>query len=171
MNREEALAAFAAYISEDDWPENIPSPYLDEVIFLPPSLLEQIATTDVPEGVVIGVGTYSDDAVEIFWEGRLVRTEDGSFQSVISHEISPEYWLGAISARFYLDLLHKCVQSMIGAIAGLTVEEFDDSDDVMIRLEYSFLVDGANRKYSEVSWVAAGRRGAVTVVRHVGRGA
>jgi hypothetical protein len=43
-----------------------------------------------------------------------------------------------------VDLIHKCVQSMVGTMEGLTVDEFDDSDEVMVRLEYSFPVEGAN---------------------------
>jgi hypothetical protein len=73
VNREEALAAFAAYTSDEDWPENIPPPYYEETIFLPPSLLEEIAATEVPPGVVVGVGTYrADNVIDIL--GRPVGT-------------------------------------------------------------------------------------------------
>lgn len=144
MNREEALAAFAAMISDEEWPEGIPAPYQDDTILLPPSLLDQIEATDLPVDVAVGIGTHNNNLIEIFWEGRVVRNEDGSFRSFISHELLPRYWVAAVSARFYLDLVHKCVQSMMGAIEGLTVDEFDDSDEIMTRLEYSFLVEGTN---------------------------
>jgi hypothetical protein len=144
VNREEALAAFAAMMSDDEWPDSIPLPYQEDTILLPPSLLGEIAATDLPAGVVVGVGTYRDDAVEIFWEGRIVRNEDGSFRCYVFNDISPRYWLAAVSARFYLDLIHKSVQSMIGTMEGLTVDEYDDSDEILARLEYSFPVEGAN---------------------------
>jgi hypothetical protein len=133
-------------MSDEYWPEDIsPSWGSDEIIFLPPELLEQIAATDVPVGVPIGVGIHtSERSVKLFWEGRLLRNEDGSFQSVIFQEISPKYWGGAIGARFYVDLLHKCIQSMVGKVHGLAIEEFDDEDDVLLRLIYSFPVHGVN---------------------------
>jgi hypothetical protein len=144
MNREEALAAFAAYISGEEWPEDIPPPSGDEIIYLPPSLLEQILAADIPADVLVSVGTHHGRAIEVFWEGKFVRYDDGSFRSIISHEFSPRYWLGAISPQFYLDLLQKCVQSRMGAIEGLVIDNFDDSNEVLVRLEYSFPVEGAN---------------------------
>ena len=142
MNREEALAAFAAMISDEEWPEEIPLPYQEDTILLPPSVLDQIQAADLPVHVVVGIGTRRDNAVEIFWEGRLVRDEDRSFRALISHQISPRYWLGAVNARFYVDLVHKCVQSMMDTMQDLTIDEFDDSDEIMVRLEYSFQVEG-----------------------------
>lgn len=118
--REEALAAFAAYLSDDDWPDNIHppiKPYLycnARVILVPPSLLADIATSDVPAGIAIGVGNHRGNVNEIFWDGRLTRNEDGSFRSIITHEGSSGMWTEAISTRFYFDLLHKCVQSRLG---------------------------------------------------------
>jgi hypothetical protein len=144
VDREEALAAFAAVISDQTWPEEVSPPFREDTIFLPPSILEQIEAADLPVDVVVGIGTVREESVEVFWEGRIVRDEDGSFRSYIFHGLSPRYWVAAVSAPFYLDLVHKCVQSMTGIIEGLTVDEYDDSDEVMIRLGYSFPIEGAN---------------------------
>jgi hypothetical protein len=143
MNRDEALAIFAALLSDEEWPESLPLPY-NETVFLPPSLLGELTITDVPIDVTIGVGVLHDDAIEVFWEGRLMRTEDGSLLAFISHEISPEYWLGSVNARFYLDLVRKCLLSSLATINGLAIDDYDDSDDRMLRLDYSFPVDGLN---------------------------
>jgi hypothetical protein len=150
VDREEALAAFAAMISDVEWPDSIPPPYQEDTILLPPSILEEIMATDLPVGVIVGIGAHRNDAIEIFWEGRLVRNEDGSFTSFVSHEFSPEYWVGAVSARFYLDLVHKCVQSMVGTLQGLTVDEFDDSSERMVHLEYSFPVEAMDLNLSDI---------------------
>jgi hypothetical protein len=40
VDRDEALAAFAAMVSDEEWPESIPLPYQEDTILLPPSLLE-----------------------------------------------------------------------------------------------------------------------------------
>jgi hypothetical protein len=144
VDREEALAAFAAMASDQDWPEEVPPPFREDIILLPPSLLEQIEATELPVDVVVGIGTVREESVEEFWDGSIVRDEDGSFRCYVSHQLSPQFWVAAVSAPFYLDLVHKCVQSMTGIIEGLTVDEYDDSDEVMIRLEYSFPVEGAN---------------------------
>jgi hypothetical protein len=138
LDREQALAEFASL----EPGEGVIG------IFLPPELLEQIAAEDFPADLVVGVGDLDDDerVVEVAWNGQLVRNVDGSFWSTISHEISPAYWLAPVGARFYLDLLHKCVLSRLDTIKGLTVEEYDISDEEMFRLEYDFSVDGVNLK-------------------------
>jgi hypothetical protein len=143
VDREEALAIFAAIESDEEWPEGLPPPH-NATVFLPPSLLGEIAVTDLPIEVTVGVGGLHDDAVEIFWEGRLMRTEDGSLLAFISHEISPEYWLGSVNAHFYLDLLHKCILSNLDTINGLAVDDYDASDERLLRLDYSFPVDGTD---------------------------
>jgi hypothetical protein len=143
VDREEALAIFAALESDQEWPEDLPLPN-DETVFLPPSLLDEIAVTDVPIDVPVGVGALHNGAVEVFWEGRLMRTEDGSLLALIYHELSPQYWLSCVNARFYLDLLHKCILSNLAVINDLTVDDYDDSDERMLRLDYSFPVDGTN---------------------------
>lgn len=141
MNREEAIAIFAALASDEEWPESLPLPH-NETVFLPPSLLDEIAVTDLPIDVLVGVGAINNNMMEVFWEGKFMRTEDGPVLAFISHEISPEYWLGSVNARFYLDLLHKCILSNLGTVNGLTVDDYDDSDERMLRLDYSFPVDG-----------------------------
>ena len=116
----------------------------EEVVFLPPRLLSQIAAEDVPIGAVIGVGSLHHGSLELFWEGRLTRNPDGSFTAVIRHEIVHKYWEAAVGSRFYLDLLHKCVLSRMGTIENLKAKELDDSDDVVARIEYSFRTNGEN---------------------------
>ena len=136
LDREQALAEFAALEPGEA--------IID--IFLPPELLEQITAEDLPVDLVVGVGTPHEEEryVDVVWDGRLVRNADGSFWSTISHEISPAYWLAPVGARFYIDLLHKCVLSRLDAIDGLTLEEYDISDEEMFRLEYGFPVGGIN---------------------------
>jgi hypothetical protein len=143
VNREEALAIFAAYVSEEEWPEDLPLPHNDTV-FLPPSILDQIAANEVPVGVEVGVGLLREDALETYWNGRLIREEGGSYRAYVSDEISPEYWLGSVNARLYLDLVHKCIQSKLGTVDDLTIDDFDNTNDIMVRLEYSFPVNGTN---------------------------
>jgi hypothetical protein len=143
VTREEALAIFAACVSDQEWPDGLPLPHNDTV-FLPPSLLDQIAVNEIPAGVEIGVGLQRGGTVEIYWGGRIVRGEDGSFRAYVEDEISPEYWLGAVNARVYLDLVHKSVQTNLGRVQDLTIDDFDNDDGVMVRLAYSFPVDGAD---------------------------
>jgi hypothetical protein len=143
MNREEALAIFAAYVSEEEWPDDLPLPHND-IVFLPPSILDQIAANEVPAGVEVGIGLLREDALETYWDGRLIREDDGSYRAYVSDEISPEYWLGSVNARLYLDLVHKCIESRLDKLNGLTIDDFDNTDDNIVRLEYSFPVEGAN---------------------------
>ena len=135
MDREQALLEFETYAPDED----------DEgTVFLPPQLLSQIAAEDLPPGVVVGVGALHHGAVEVFWNGRLIRDPDGSFCAVVRHEIVHKFWEEAVGSRFYLDLLHKSVRSMISVVEGLKIEDFDDSDDVLVVIEYSFRTDGEN---------------------------
>lgn len=139
MDWDQALAVPETWIEDEFEGEDE-----EEVVFLPPSLLSQIAAGEVPIGAVIGIGSLHNGSLELFWEGRLIRKIDGSFTAVVRHEIVHKYWLDAVGSRFYLDLLHKCVLSRINTIEGLKVQELDDSDDVVARLTYSFPVDGTS---------------------------
>jgi hypothetical protein len=47
-----------------------------------------------------------------------------------------------VNARFYLDLLHKSILSNLGMVNGLAVDDYDDSDERFLRLDYSFPVEG-----------------------------
>src|SRR5438445_222970 len=71
---EQALANPETYIEDEEEGQDE-----EEVVFLPPGLLTQIAAKDVPLGTVIGLGSLHDGSIEIFWEGRLVHNYDGSF--------------------------------------------------------------------------------------------
>lgn len=141
MNRAEAIAELRSWIAEDD---DICS--FHEPIYLPESILDEIAATDVPPGVAIGIGVESRDTVEECWEGRLIRDNNSqSFSCTILHELSPKYWLPAINVRFYLDLIFKCIQNT-KSIPGLSLMDFDTSDDAIIRLIYSYPVAGTTLK-------------------------
>ena len=133
----QALAVPKIYIEDEDEGEDE-----EEVVFLPPTLLSQIAAGEVPIGTVVGVGSLHDGSLELFWEGRLIRNPNGSFTAVVRHEIVHKYWMDAVGSRFYLDLLHKCVLSRMSTIESLMVQELDDSDDIVARLAYSFPTDG-----------------------------
>ena len=136
MDRAEALEAFAEYDSDDD----------SQRIYLPPSLLAEIAAEDLPVNVPVGVGIYRSNYLEVLWHGQLVRTSATGFSVTISYEIPPKYWLEAIGARFWLDLLHRCVQSRVDSIDGLRIEEYDDSGNNVILLDYSFPINGDDLK-------------------------
>ena len=115
-----------------------------ELLYLPLDVLEEISSSDLPAYVPVGVATLRDDHLEVHWDGHLIRAEDETLRAVIRCEISPKYWSEAIGARFYLDLLHKSVLSAADSIEGINVEDLDDSSENIIRLDYSFPVNGAN---------------------------
>lgn len=96
----------------------------------------------MPIGALIGAGSLHDGSLEVFWEGILVRNPDGAFTAVIRHDIVHKYWEEAVGSRFYLDLLHKCVLSMMGIIENLKVDDIDNTDDVVARIRYSFPTTG-----------------------------
>ena len=135
LQLEEALHEFANYDPDRDWAE---------LIYLPPDLLEQISVDKLPVGVPIGIGNSRDGYVETYWEGFFVRYDDQSFTAVVQHQISPRYWPEAIGARSWLDLLYRSVQSRLGTVPDLQIGEYDDSEEVEIRFEYSFSI-GAKR--------------------------
>jgi Restriction endonuclease len=137
---DQALAESETYIDYDD--EAAGEDEDEGVIFLPPRILGQIAIEEVPIGAVIGAGSLHDGSLEVFWEGILVRNPDGAFTAVIRHDIVHKYWEEAVGSRFYLDLLHKCVLSMMDIIENLKVEDIDDTDDVVARIRYSFSTNG-----------------------------
>jgi hypothetical protein len=135
VDREQALREFETYF--DEYGEG-------ELLYLPSDLLAEIRSSDLPAEIPVGAVTHRDDRVEVTWDGHLIRAEDGTFRAVIRFQILPKYWLEAIGARFYLDLLHKSVLSAASGIEDLKVEDLDDSDDNVIELDYSFPVSGAN---------------------------
>jgi hypothetical protein len=139
MNREEALAAFAACVSDEGD---------GKAVFLTPELLEQIAIIDLPVGVVVTVGIWIENRwFKRLWDGRLVRDADGSFWSIIRYDLYPGAWMEVVGANFYFDLLHKCILNRTNTMEDLIVDEFD-SDELSVCLEYRFRfpVDGVNLK-------------------------
>jgi hypothetical protein len=144
VNREDALSAFSAIISGGELPDSIPFLYRDEVLLLPPAVLEQIKIDELPNNVWVGVGTARPVAYEFEWNGTLMRDRGDTLRAYISHEIPPRYWHSPVSARFYLDLINKCVQRMQDSVQGLSLEEYDTSHDSMILLQYSFPVTGSS---------------------------
>jgi hypothetical protein len=145
MNREEALAEFAAF-APDEWGHNS--------VILPTELLEQIAAADLPVGVVVDVGEWRDSPwskelstrLTRYWNGRLIRDTDGTFWSIIRHEIVPDLWTEAIGISFYFDLLHKCLLNRRDTIEGLIVDKYEYGPPVDFYLTYRFPVSGANLK-------------------------
>jgi len=135
LDREQALNAFATYFADDEWPEPV---------YLPQELLGQIAAEDLPVEVPVGIGICHEGYTEVAWNGRLIHDPNGFFSVIICHEVPYKYWGEAIGARFWLDLLQRCVLSRLYTVRDLKVDDFDDSDNVMGRLEYSFLVEGEN---------------------------
>lgn len=137
MNREEALAAFAEAMSDESHGKGV---------ILPPELLEQIAVVEVPVGVIVSVGIWIENRwVKRIWNGRLVRDADGSFWSIIRHDLYPGNWMEIVGANYYFDFLHKCILNSTSTMEGLIVDDFD-SDDLSVCLEYRFPVDGVNLK-------------------------
>ena len=100
----------------------------------------------LPVGVPIGIGNSRDGYVETYWEGFFVRYDDQSFTAVVQHQISPRYWPEAIGARSWLDLLYRSVQSRLGTVPDLQIGEYDDSEEVEIRFEYSFSIGARDLK-------------------------
>lgn len=134
VDREQALAELAAYAEDDT----------GEPVFLPSEVFGQILSSELPSGVPVTIGTRRGNTIEVEWDGSFLRDEAGSLTATIEKQIWPKFWPEAVGARFYLDLLHKCVTAKLDSIDGLIVQGFDDSDDVMIRLEYSFPISAPN---------------------------
>lgn len=140
MNREEALAAFAAFTPDEEG---------RKAVVLPPELLEQIGVVELPVDVVVEVGIWHDKPIEgyvIHWNGRLVRGANGSVWSIIRHDLFPGIWVEPLGANFYFELLHRSILNRMKTIEGLIVDKFNIGPQLDVRLDYRFPVDGANLK-------------------------
>jgi hypothetical protein len=130
MNVEEAKARLNAF--EDG---NGP-------VDLPPSLLQKLYVSDLPDGVAIQVGRVKDGVVHLDWNGTLHR-EGARLFGEADHTWTRKYWYDAIGLEQYLDLVRRAVE-LRNRVHGDVALTHHDDDGAYVSLTFRIETNEVN---------------------------
>src|SRR6266498_1597471 len=122
----------------------------DEVIFVSESDLGELTAKDLPEGVMLSVGTLKEGVTQIEWEGHFHK-KNGELTAYCEYVWTRKYWDEPLGMPFYLDLVKRAVETRGNSHGDVRFEDWDD-DGAFIQLSYEFtdLPDNLRDAHKEV---------------------
>jgi hypothetical protein len=142
MNADEARRLLTGHDAEDG------------PVWLPPTVLADLSSADLPEGVAVEVGSPKDGAIHIEWEGRLFR--DGTAVTGEADYVwTRKYWYSPLGLEQYLDLVRRAVETRQRIRGDVQLTHYDD-DGAYIHLSYAIQTNETNlrRAYDAARAVA-----------------
>ncbi|MBE9049195.1 hypothetical protein IQ243_02015 [Nostocales cyanobacterium LEGE 11386] len=99
--------------------------YEDEPVFLPPSVLDKIMLDDIPDEVMIEVGSLRDGVMYLDWSGRLFKDQD-QIKGEADYTWTRKYWYSPIGLEHYLDLVRRAVELRNRVHGDVEVTNYND---------------------------------------------
>lgn len=132
----------------------------EEPLFLSPSQLGKVSTDDIPEAVMVSVGSLKDGIMHIEWDGHFFK-EAGALKAYCQYIWTRKYWEAPLGMPFYLDLVKRSVEVREKSQKDVRLLTWDD-DGAFIQL--SFECNGLPEKLSDayaeikqrISWLEEG---------------
>lgn len=73
----------------------------EEPVFLQPSVLDKVLLDDIPDQVMIEVGTFKDGAMHLDWSGRPYKDQD-QIKGEADYTWTRKYWYLPVGLEHYL---------------------------------------------------------------------
>jgi hypothetical protein len=106
----------------------------DESVFLPSSVLDKITVVDIPDEVMIEVGSPKDGMIHLDWSGRLFKDQD-QIKGEADYTWTRKYWYSSIGLEHYLDLVRRAVEVRNRVHGDVEITNYDD-DGAYIHLTF-----------------------------------
>ncbi len=106
----------------------------DESVFLPPSVLDKIRVVDIPDEVMIEVGSPKDGMIHLNWSGRLFKDQD-QIKGEADYTWTRKYWYSSIGLEHYLDLVRRAVEVRNRVHGDVEITHYDD-DGAYIQMTF-----------------------------------
>ena len=106
----------------------------DESVFLPPSVLDKITVVDIPDEVMIEVGSPKDGMIHLDWSGRLFKDQD-QIKGEADYTWTRKYWYSSIGLEHYLDLVRRAVEVRNRVHGDVEITHYDD-DGAYIQMTF-----------------------------------
>lgn len=120
----QALLAAAAVEADDAEP-----------LYLPESVLNELAVTELPEGVRLGIGEPRGGVVHVEWDGVLLRV-GASLLAEVDLTWTKKYWSSPIGLEHYLDLVRRAVEKRERSHGDARLVAHEDDDEPWVRLVF-----------------------------------
>ncbi len=122
MTRSEALQIIADAVGNE------------EPAFLPPAILAELTTQDIPSDVTLSVGETKDGIMHVEWDGHFF-TERGRLKAFCQYIWTRKYWDAPLGMPFYLDLVKRAIETRQRTHKDVMFLDWDD-DGAYIHLSY-----------------------------------
>jgi hypothetical protein len=106
----------------------------DESVFLPSSVLDKITVVDIPDEVMIEVGSPKDGMIHLDWSGRLFKDQD-QIKGEADYTWTRKYWYSSIGLEHYLDLVRRAVEVRNRVHGDVEITHYDD-DGAYIQMTF-----------------------------------
>jgi hypothetical protein len=106
----------------------------EDPVVLPMNVLEQMTANDLPEGVLVEVGSFKDGIVHLDWGGRLFK-DQGQIKGEADYTWTRKYWYSPIGLEHYLDLVRRAVEVRNRIHGDVELTHYDD-DGAYIQMTF-----------------------------------
>ncbi|XHX75964.1 MAG: restriction endonuclease [Stenomitos frigidus ULC029] len=107
----------------------------EEPIFLQLSVLDKILVDDMPDQVMVEVGTFKDGVMHLDWSGRLYKDQD-QIKGEADYTWTRKYWYSPIGLEHYLDLVRRAVELRNRVHGDVEITHYDD-DGAYIQMAFA----------------------------------
>ncbi|MGB3493214.1 MAG: restriction endonuclease [Elainellaceae cyanobacterium] len=114
----------------------------EEPVFLKPSVLDKILLDDIPDQVMVEVGTFKDGVMHLDWSGRLYKDQD-QIKGEADYTWTRKYWYSPIGLEHYLDLVRRAVELRNRVHGDVEIIHYDD-DGAYIQMAFAITTKQKN---------------------------
>ncbi len=114
----------------------------EEPVFLQPSVLDKILLDDMPDQVMVEVGSFKEGVMHLDWSGRLYKDQD-QIKGEADYTWTRKYWYSPIGLEHYLDLVRRAVELRNRVHGDVEITHYDD-DGAYIQMAFAITTKEKN---------------------------